>query len=165
MVEGILSLFASRPKADRDTLHATEATQRNRKVLPQDGSPFRDLYRECQDEDLWRLLVDYFSLVKRMLWGIASEDSFIRKTIGVQALFDVLRTLGLRYDRAVLIDKALSVLAAVESIDFADDFFQASGKGRVRVRNVILKSAGLIDDADLPAIDRPRYMQLLRPSD
>ncbi len=154
IVEGIVSLVSARPKIDRDLLHSKQPNERNRSGLPQDGAPFRDLFRQCQDEVLWGQILGFFSVVKQTFWAKASEKSFIKKTIGVQALFDVFRVLGLRFELDKLSQEVGRVAGVASAIDFGGDFFQASGKGRVRVKNVILRAAGLIGDADLPAPDR-----------
>lgn len=161
IVEGIVSLVSTRPKIDRDLLHSKPQTDRNRSILPQDGSPFRELFRECRDDELWDLIFRFFSIIKQTLWANASEESFIKKTIGVQALFDVFKVLGLKFEQDKLSEEVGRVAAAASAIDFGGDFFQASGKGRVRVKNVILRVAGLLSDADLPASDRPRYLEIL----
>jgi hypothetical protein len=111
---------------------------------------------------LWGVIFDFFSIIKHRFWATASEGSFIRKTIGVQALFDVFRFIGLRFEPDRLVQEVGRVAMAASPIDFGGDFFQASGKGRIRVKNVILRAAGLIDDADLPALDRFGYLEILK---
>ncbi len=160
IVEGILSLFSSKPKTDRDLLHREPLQRRNRKTLPQDSSPFRDLYRECADDELWNLIVAFFRIVETEFWSRASTRSYIRKTIGVQALFDVFRLVALRVHKEELDAELRRVTQASSSVDFANEFFQASGKGKVRVKNVILLRAGLIGEADLADADRPAYIEL-----
>lgn len=161
IVEGILTLISTRPKTDRDSLHGREVKDRKRTLLIQDSSPLRDLYLKCEDGKLWDLLLGFLKLAKEHLWDKATEQSFIRKTIGVQALFDVFRFVAQRTLLEGLRAELERVLMAVAAVDFGAQFFQASGKGRVRVKNVILHSAGLITDGDLSDGDRADYLQLI----
>lgn len=161
VVEGILSLFSSQPKRDRDLLHSKEMADRERSMLPQDSSPLRDLYIENKDESIWKIILNFLDLVKAIFWDKALPASFICKTIGVQALFDVFRVVALRTPIEDLEPELATVLKSASSIDFGDQFFQASGKGRVRVKNVILYAANLITESDLPTADRNNYTAIL----
>ena len=161
IVEGILSLISSRPRDDRDKLHAKNVSDRHRKDLPQDSSPLRELYVRCEDERLAEIILSFLRLAKEHLWDSASSSSFIRKTIGVQALFDVFRFVAQKTLIENLEPELGRVLKAASAIDFSDQLFQASGKGRVRVKNVILFAAELITDGDLPPADRANYQPVL----
>jgi len=162
IVEGILTLISARPKDDRDKLHGREVKDRKRTLLVQDSAPLRDLYLHCEDGKLWELLLGFLNLAKEHLWDHATKRSFIRKTIGVQALFDVFRFVALRTLIEQLPAELARVFKSVVRVDFSDQFFQASGKGRVRVKNVILRIANLITDGDLTESDRANYVQLIR---
>lgn len=157
VVEGILSLISSKPKQDRDNLHAQPLPTRRRTSLGQDSSPFRDIYRTSKDDKLLDLLAKYFGISSRHLWQKSTEKSYIKKTVGVQALFDVLRHLGLKYTQDDIVTRAETILAACTNIDFANEFFQASGKGRVRIKNTILWASQEIPFAQLPQADLGAY--------
>jgi DNA phosphorothioation-associated DGQHR protein 1 len=157
IVEGILSLISSKPPADRDDLHAIEVKGRDRKSLPSDSSPLRDEYRNGSDEVILDIIKSFFLKVREALWDNANEKSYIYKTIGVSALFDVLRFILLKYERAKAQENLSSAVDAARDIDFSDSFYQASGKGRVRVKNVILRAAKEISGSDLPKADASAY--------
>jgi len=48
----------------------------------------------------------------------------------------------------------------LKRIDFSDNFFQASGKGRVRLRNAMRLALGLERLDKLPSDDREEYKRL-----
>jgi DNA phosphorothioation-associated DGQHR protein 1 len=157
VVEGILSLISSKPPADRDNLHSVDVKARDRKSLAPDSSPLRDDYRNGADEAILELVKSYFTNAKAILWDKADEKSYIYKTIGVSALFDVLRYVLLKYERTKALEQLSSALSAASQIDFSNSFYQASGKGRVRVKNVILRAAKEISGSDLPKADASAY--------
>lgn len=161
IVEGILSLISSKPKADRDKLHLNASEDRDRSILREDSSPFRDMYRNNRDDELWELILSYLQLVQNQLWAKTSERSYIRKTVGIQALFDVLRHVALQTESDKLQTVLDYTIHRASKIDFANDFFQASGKGRVRVKNAILLAAGRITEGDLSDSDRQVYLNLI----
>lgn len=162
VVEGLLSLFSSKPQTDRDLLHAKPVSSRRRNILPQDNSPLRNYYLACDDAKLWGLAVDYLNLVKKELWDSAKPSSYIRKTIGVQALFDVFRVVAQKTDPEKLGDNLSSAIRASRAVDFSDQFFQASGKGRVRVKNIILYAAGMLNEGDMAPDDLSTYQNLVQ---
>ena len=157
VVEGILTLISSKPKADRDLLHSYPPAQRNRTILSQDSSPLRGLFITGEDKRILDIVSTYFRSARDRLWSIATEQSYIRRTIGVQALFDVLRHLLLKYAPDEAIRKADEILLAAGPINFSHSFYQASGKGRVRVKNVILRAGGELLATDMPPGDAGQY--------
>lgn len=76
-------------------------------------------------------------------------------------MFDVFRFVAQRTLLEGLRSELKRVLLHVTTFDFGAQFFRASGKGRVRVKNVILRAAGLIADGDLSDGDRADYIQLI----
>ncbi len=160
VVEGLLSLFSSKPQSDRDLLHTKSLSARHRNILPQDNSPLRDYYLACDDAKLWSLIEVYLLLVKKTLWDKATSSSYIRKTIGVQALFDVFRVVAQSTNPLNLEKKLTTVIASAREVDFADQFFQASGKGRGRVKNAILYAAGLLGEGEIGFEDISYYRNL-----
>src|SRR5204863_741809 len=113
------------------------------------------------DDDIYVLLVKYFENADVYFWSKASERSYIIKTVGIQALFDILRNIARDAEMRDIPDKANSLFRSASSVDFADPVFQASGKGRVLVRNTILLFADRIQLDDLPESDRHVYQDLL----
>jgi len=161
VVEGIISLISSTPKQDRNRLHLVPAPKRSRNSLATDKAPFRSLYLASSDDAIYTFLKQYFIVCRDQLWSKARPDSYIIKTIGIQAQFDILRAIAPTPTQpADLLTKASAVLTAATRVNFSDGFFQASGKGRVRVKNTLLFAGGVIAEADLPEGDRSEYLRV-----
>lgn len=138
IIDGILSLITTNPKIDRECLHSVEIKDgRDRSLLESvdSNAPLRRLFIEKQDKTIYNLVVDMFASVKLNLW---SHDVF-RKTLGVHALFDVLKFLCLKYDvndlNREFFDKLFS---SCGNLNYSDDFFGVQTKLRSRLKNVIL---------------------------
>jgi len=156
VVEGLLRLFSSNPKRDRDFMHKYEIGKGRERALlsnefPNDKTPLRKYYLETNDLIVFTLVRNYFNAVNHLLWE-RDNESFIRKTIGVQALFDVLRSLCVEAVEKKNLSESYfaSRLKPTEQIIFNDNFFQASGTGRQRIRNSLELALGL---KDLKSID------------
>ena len=81
-----------------------------------------------------------------MLWKDAKPRSFIFRTVGILASFDILK-LALSAGQVDANDTYAAtkkMILAAEAVDFTDNFFHASGAGRVRIRNVIGVATSLI---------------------
>lgn len=131
-------------------------------MLRPDASPLRQLYFSGKDEDIYRGVLAYFRSADTKLWAKAKTSSYIRWTIGLQALFDVLRAILTKFGFGSLVEKSADVLDASGNVDFSDSFYQASGKGRVRVKNTLLLYADLISADDISGPERDLYIQLLQ---
>ena len=98
MVDGILSLVSGDPRKDRDELGKRPLRNRDRKLLEggdEARTPLRHLYRQGNDLAIYQVCRNFFAAAGEAFWDERNERSFIGKTVGVQALFDVLRqTLG-----------------------------------------------------------------------
>jgi DNA phosphorothioation-associated DGQHR protein 1 len=163
IVEGLLRLFASNPKRDRDFMHRKDVSKgRDRKLLAspavQDRAPLRQEYLTCNDRLIFTVTKNYFGAVSDILWK-GDGRSFIRKTVGIQALFDVLRVISPRAIRAKDISQEFFAqqIAPGKDINFANDFFEASGRGRQRIRNAIELKLGLKALTDIDPEDLPKY--------
>jgi hypothetical protein len=127
-----------------------------------DPSPLRSLYMSKSDDIIYTGIKNFFSAANKALWTNATPDSYIRKTVGIQALFDVARNLM----DAVVISKDIRTsqfeekLMPASRIDFAGRFFQTSGTGRQRIRNCLELAVGLknLDDIDR---DHDDYRRLI----
>lgn len=159
VVDGLLRLFSKNPKRDRDEMHRSPPAERTRNVLVDDGSPLRNLYLSENDVVIYTIAANFFTAAKQLFWDRAGERSFIYKTVGNQALFDVLKTIAREADQAKKISVSYFVgrLAPAEHINFADDFFQASGKGRNRLRRSILLRMGLDTLQDVDPLEKQGY--------
>lgn len=155
MVEGILKLISSNPQRDRDMLvmrrevifgNSTRLYLRKYK----DKSVLRELYLFGKDEIIYKLLESFFSSVNRLLWEKAEPKSVILRTIGISALFDVLKALIERVNNKsdllnnyyFTFDQYISKLV---NIEYTDNYFQLSGVGKTRLKRVLLHQLGLLD--------------------
>lgn len=161
VVEGIAKLISKNPKIDRDRLHKAAVGTRSRSSLPGDSSPLRELYSRSQDDEIYRLITAFFKTAKTRLWIHASPKSFIRKTVGIQALFDVFALTVERFGIAEAEQNFPTIIAACSAVDFGDSVYQASGKGRVIVKNTVLLYASMITPEQLPETDRNLYLELI----
>ncbi len=160
LVEGICRLISQSPKKDRDALHKFSLTSRKRTLLGPDSSPLRQLYLEAKDEEIYALLKTYFITADHLLWASAAAKSFIFRTLGIQAILDVLKIYLTETGASVGQAEFERLLKPVTGIDFADTAFQGSGRGRVRIKNLILLYSGKISFADLPDADKATYAEL-----
>lgn len=145
VVDGLLRLFSKKPKRDRSEMMKVDRESRSRKYLGDDGSPLRFLYKNGYDEVIFEVVVNYFKVVNEIFWERAPKESYINKTVGVQALFDVLEKLLIGFedhlDGGEEDFKAKLKNAAKADLDFSGA--QASGIGRTQIRNQILSSLNL----------------------
>jgi len=170
VVEGNVRLISSNPKTDAYEMAGELRYEgHSRSVLKpaRDPSktPLRELFRECNDEVIHTSIKNYFTAVEHTLWHGASPAGYIRKTVGIQALFDISRPLlhdavQQRDLRVASFEKRLS---AASGIDFSDPLFEASGTGRTHIRKT-LEFALQIDGPETLS-DDPKiaeYRRLLR---
>ena len=143
VVEGVTKLISERPIADRSALASGKAA--TRRELPADNAPLRELYQSQKDKKLLTVISGYFSAVEKLIWAKQQSKSFAWRTVGVLALFDVLRE-GLiegKLDANDIEASARAFLTGASGVNFSDDFFHASGAGRVRIRKVLRVLVGL----------------------
>lgn len=173
IVDGILRLFSAKPQKDRDLMHRDLVDERSRSVLEDDGTPLRNLYKNTNDLAIYTVVKNYFLAVQQVLWATASGRSYITKTVGIQALLDILTLLMKKFrqeqtGKSINIERELSVkffagrLKEAASIDFSDSFFQASGGGRTRIKNILALKTGLVSIDNVPQRDREDYARLTR---
>ena len=149
IVEGILRLISSNPK--RDTAELMTPKQQTRSILldsnRKDRSPLRNLYVEGNDQLLYLLVRNFLSAANQVLWTKANKGSFIIKTVGIQALLDILRKLCVEAleKKDISVDYFVIRISPVASIDFGHESFRdASGSGRGRIRRFIEAKIGLL---------------------
>jgi len=144
VVDGILKLITSNPKRDRDLMHKSSIMGgRNRNKLSKASSlPLRNWYIEGNDLGIYAVINNYFTAVKSVFWLKTSYRSYIIKTVGIQALFDILKIMlndatNTEMDIADLNIKYFTdKLLNARDVDFSNNFFQASGTGRGRIKNI-----------------------------
>lgn len=147
VVDGLLRLFSANPKRDANAMRTSKA--RPRSILrtgARDSSPMRDLFIDGNDALIYTFVENYLNACDRTFWASASPDSFIRKTVGVQALFDVMRKLapGSLQARNARVQYFEEKLAPAGVIDFSDERFRVpSGSGRSLIRKTLEEATGL----------------------
>lgn len=141
VVEGIMRLITTNPKKDTANLLDIERKKRSAlATLRRDKSPLRSVYLENQDVVLYTMTLNYLIACEEVFWSKAEAGSFITKTIGVQALFDILRGLAKEaYEARNISSKYFSdKLRPASNIDFStEEFRNASGSGRSFIRHKI----------------------------
>ena len=167
VVEGSVRLISSNPKADANEMAGELRYEgHDRSVLKParepSRTPLRELFRECNDELIHASIKNYFTAVEHTLWSDASPKGYIRKTVGVQALFDIARPLldDAVQNRDLRVPNFEKRLAPARRIDFSDPLFEASGSGRTHIRKVLevamqlRGSQTLSDDPNIPEYRR-----------
>lgn len=158
VVEGILRLISTNPK--RDTSELLTPTPKPRSDLWQsarnDKSPLRNIYIEGNDQVIYLIVKNFLTAVNEIFWREAKSDSFIIKTVGVQALMDILRKVcGEALDaKDISVEYFQNRLKGAKGVDFGRSEFQnASGSGRTRIRKFIEARIGLLKVDTLKAED------------
>jgi DNA phosphorothioation-associated DGQHR protein 1 len=147
VVDGILRVLSKNPQEDRNIVRRPENKKIGRKSLsPITGLPMRQLYIEGNDKAIYDILCFYFAAVAEKIWMPAAQNSYLRKTVGIQATFDVLRDLlntkpinAENYSKKALEE----MLAPCQWLDPKGGKYQASGIGRSEIRKDIKKVIGL----------------------
>ena len=165
IVDGIGNLISSNVKRDRILMQKKNILSgRNRDMLEgvKDLSPLRALFINNQDKTIYDVLINYFDIVKEIFWDNASQNSYINKTVGVQACFDVLKLILLK-EKSLTPDKIdfKAYLISSLSINFSDKFFQASGIGRSRIKNAIAISSNLVSIDKIKKADKFFYEEII----
>jgi len=165
IVDGICNLISSNAKRDRILMQKKNILSgRNRDMLNEikDLSPLRTLFITNQDKTIYDTLINYFKVIKEIYWDNAGHKSYINKTVGIQASFDVLKLILLK-EKSLSPDKIdfKSYLISSSSINFSDKFFQASGIGRSRIKNTIAISSNLISIDKIKKSDKSFYEQII----
>lgn len=173
IVDGIVRLISNNPKQDREEMHKFKLFEgRNRnKLINKNGLPLRKLYIEGNDLAIYKIIANYFTAADIVFWNKSGDRSYIKKTVGIQALFDILKLLlnqvaenNSDYDKRMFsADYFSNKLNFASNIDFSDDFFQASGKGRGRIKNCIGICSNIfsIEDLRISPEERALYENVL----
>lgn len=167
IVDGITSLISSNPKRDRIEMQQKSfISGRNREMLGKfkaDNAPLRVQFIQGKDQLIYNTIINYFRLIDKLLWSsVTSDKSYITKTVGVQASFDILKLI-LKQNPSIEPDSIdfLKYILPVSKIDFSDKFFQASGIGRSRIRNIIGLASNIINKDKLKKRDIPFFESIL----
>lgn len=154
IVEAIMRLYTSNPKADTAALLKDRRKPRSAIVDARvDRSPLRSLYLNGKDAIIYTLVKNYLVACDRVFWAEAPGNTFITKTIGVQALLDILRRIARPAFESgdISADYFETELTPAKHIDFTQEgFHNASGAGRSTIRRAIEEAM------ELAPLGRPR---------
>jgi len=163
IVGGIVRLISSNPKADANELKKNRFAKRaSLSQGKKNGPPFRELYRDGNDNLIYNATRNFVNVADKLFWKNAKPSSFIRKTVGVQALFDIYREIaGSMLAADDLTFEAFEArLKPASEIDFSHVRFQnASGSNRTAIRRIIRVNIGLLPATELPEIDKQFIMK------
>ncbi len=152
IVDGIINLISSNAKRDRVEMAQENIWgKRTRKMVEQfksDKSPLRLEYLEKKDDELFEIILNFLKAAKETILKEYNPKSYIFKTVGFQALFDLLNRYLIKY-RQTSIEDFKVLLESANIYDFTSSSIQASGIGRGDIRNALLLSSGLINLKDL----------------
>lgn len=144
VVDSIIRLISSNPIADNNFL-LSDASKKTRDHLRnssrRDQSPLRELYLSQEDLQIYTVVLNYLIACQELFWSNMKPDSFICRTAGIYALFDVLRQIVNKAfaDKDISVNYFLDRLSPARGIDFSDhQFRQSSGAGRGVIRKAIL---------------------------
>jgi DNA phosphorothioation-associated DGQHR protein 1 len=147
VVDGILRLITKNPQEDRNVIRRPNNQRLGRSSLSAVSTlPMRNLYLSGNDRGIYEVLCNYFRAVTSEVWMPAAPNSYLRKTVGVQALFDVLRELVAQRPislAAFSVRELRPLLAPCATLDPDGEKYQASGIGRSEIRRDIRAAIGL----------------------
>ncbi|MFK4792205.1 DGQHR domain-containing protein [Sphingobium sp. ZW T5_29] len=162
IVSGIVRLISSNPKADATKLRKAFFTRRSSLDLGRaNGPPLRKVYIDGDDALIYAATRNFVNVADELFWRDADPKSFIRKTVGVQALFDIYREIVRpMLEAGDMTEQAFrQQLAPAREIKFEHVRFQnASGSNRTAIRRIIRVNLGLIPKSELPAGDEQFIM-------
>jgi len=146
IVDGFIRLISSNPIKDSNALFDRKRKVRSElRDLRKDGSPLRELYLDNNDDLIFTIVRNYLGACRILFWQNPRPDSFITRTVGIQALLDVLRLLAPKIleSRDASVDFMRSQLQNASGLDFTLDRFNASGSGRIEIKRAILTAIGI----------------------
>ena len=150
IVEGILSLITKNAILDRDRMlnrwfGSYKRIQLAKYDVDTEQPPLRSLYVDGdKDPFIYKVLLNYFKAVEVSFWN-KSTALVLRKTAGVQALFQLLKALirELIDGGDVTFEAWQKVLEKASRYDFSDAFFlESSARGRSRILTALLIFVG-----------------------
>lgn len=158
IVDGILGLITSNPKNDRyELMKKPLGKERKRTILDIKGPPLRFLYLNGYDKALYEILCNYFKAINDVLWNEMHFKSYIRKTVGIQALFEVLKKLMSNFEinKNASYDFFYDYIIKLKDLDFTQ--MEASGIGKTRIRTSILIKLELIDIESIDNVEDKKF--------
>ncbi|MDO4246158.1 MAG: DGQHR domain-containing protein [Deinococcus sp.] len=157
VVNGILSLISKNTAGDRSVMYE-EFGRGDRTALSDDRSPMRVSYLLGRDDEIYYSVSHFFSVVDKLLWQRIGDSTYFTKTVGIQALFTVLkRLIGEQSGRLDLsmgyFIRRLNGLSRIRE-DRVQILGEASGIGKTRLTNLLLIALDMkSDDGDISLIN------------
>ncbi|MBP2836922.1 DGQHR domain-containing protein [Dickeya parazeae] len=147
VVQGITSLISTNVSKDRYHLHKKRLLKKDRYILKEIDSkaPLRDFYLNNKDGQIYDLVLNYIIYCNNKFW-VDDEIIFMRKTIGIQALFDVLKYILVDIkigNKLLTFDNIESYLKRVDKSKLKQLNISYSGIGRAQIRDIIRKDCRL----------------------
>lgn len=147
MVQGITSLISTNVPKDRYYLHKKRLLKKDRSVLVDIPSkaPLRSEYINNRDGQLYDLVREYFDYCNINFWHLP-DAVFMRKTIGIQALFDLLRHIAkdiINQNLEVSFDIVKIYLEKINPEALSRLNINYSGIGRTQIRDVLKAECSL----------------------
>ena len=168
MVNGISGLITRNATKDLNLMRKKEIKNRSRellKTIEYKNTPLRSFYIENNDLLIYKIVTNFFKAADNVLFHkTLGNSTYIKKTVGIQALFDVLRDILVKEieNKKIGVSFFESYLIKVSSVDFNDDFYQASGTGKTRIRNTILYAINYKSDTEIKDEDLKKIKRLLK---
>ena len=157
IVEGVVKLFSSNPIKDRYKINKKSLFEKGRDRIKNERSsaPLRKLYIQNQDRKIYDIVSNFFEVVMDEIVSPSVDDSKIRSTIGILALFDLLKHV-LQCQKELEASKGYfsNLIKPCEQIDFSNEYFSAAGIGRGRIRNALMMALEIDSDHHRKVIDR-----------
>ena len=145
-----MKLFSSNPTRDSNYILSTNNSKRSilRHSNRKDRSILREYYLDGNDSFIYKIILNYLNACENIFWKNAQPGSFIIKTIGIQAIFDLLRMIlpdALRL-KDISENFFFNKLESAKDLTFTEDKFKnASGSGRSIIRKAIEEKISLIE--------------------
>ncbi|TNC99129.1 MAG: hypothetical protein FD121_367 [Gallionellaceae bacterium] len=144
VVDGILSLICKKPKEDRYLMRSVENAEMGRSaLLPIDDLPLRVFYLSNNDKAIYDILNNYWAAVQSTIWSKSQANSYLLKTVGIQAQFDVLKILLKKLPITLVnySEKNLQeILSGATILAQTGTTYQASGIGRGKIKEDLLQA-------------------------
>jgi DNA phosphorothioation-associated DGQHR protein 1 len=142
IVEGITSLISSNPAADRYEIHKKKLIKNKRNCLEikNVSPPLRQSYVNNKDKSIFDLILKYFKALEGLTWN-DDRVSFMRKTIGIQASFDILKILCKEHELNA--DVIINIVQTIDVNSLAKLIVNYSGIGRGQIRNELKEQLSL----------------------
>lgn len=147
IVDGILRLFSSNPRRDANCMRKNKANLRSKlREVQGDHAPLRDSFITGNDLLIYKMVLNFLIASNDIFWNEVDENSFIVRTVGVQAIFDILRKIAPQSlkEKDIRVQYFLNRLDRAQNIDFSEERFRnPSGSGRTIIRQEIEKAIGI----------------------